>query len=252
LTRRPSALVLVLALALAVATPAAFAAHPLQTEDTGTQGVGNLEIENGLSRARFGSISQTIYQPQLSLGLAPTLDAIVQPAWIWQHAGGERASGMGDTNVDAKWRFWGSDPLSLAVRAGLLLATNEHGLGLAHGTSSEHALIALTWDHAPTSVFANVGVTVLPRAAMSPARRVMTSVSAAVLRQASDQLLLTIDATFGQSPNAHRDSWPGAVLVGAIWTARPGLDLDIGWQRSVDDTPVSRTWLAGLTYRFSP
>jgi len=240
-----------LALALAAAAPMAFAAHPLQTEDTGTQGAGNLEIENGLSRARFASITQTVYQPQVSLGLAPTLDAIVQPAWIWQHSGAERASGMGDTNVDAKWRFWGSAPLSLAVRGGLLLATNEHGLGLTHGKTSEHGLIALTWDHAPTTVFANVGVTVVPRAAASPARRVMSSVSAAALQQVGEKLLLTVDATFGQSPNPHKDSWPGTVLVGAIWTARPGLDLDVGWQRSVDDTPVARTWLAGLTYRFS-
>src|SRR3954469_13439113 len=72
---------LLAALVLAVAAPASFAAHPLQTEDTATQGVGNLEVENGLQRTHFASIPQTTYQPQLSLGLAATLDAIVQPAW---------------------------------------------------------------------------------------------------------------------------------------------------------------------------
>lgn len=242
---------LITALAFAVAAPAAFAAHPLQTEDTGTQGAGNLEIENGLSRARFDATTQTVYQPQLSLGLATTLDAIVQPAYVWQQAPQDDVSGRGDTNVDAKWRFWGSDPLSLAVRAGVALSTNEHGFGLTHGKTSQHALLALTWDRSPTTVHANLGMTAVPRAAASPARRTMANVSAAVMQQLDEHLILTLDGSFGQSPNPHQASWPGTVLAGAIWTARPGLDLDLGWQRSVDDRPVARTWLAGLTYRFS-
>lgn len=242
---------LITTFALAAAVPASFAAHPLQTEDTGTQGAGNLEIENGLSRTRFASTTQTVYQPQLSLGLATGLDAIVQPAYVWQHAPHDSASGPGDTNVDAKWRFWDGHPLSLAIRGGVTLATNEHGFGLTHGRTSEHALLALTWNRSPTTVHVDVGSTIVPRAAASPARRVMTGVSAAVMRQMNEHLILTVDASFAQSPNPHKASWPGTVLAGAIWTVRPGLDLDLGWQRTVDDTPVARTWLAGLTYRFA-
>jgi hypothetical protein len=242
---------LVAILGIAAAAPAAFAAHPLQTEDTGTQGAGNLEIENGLSRARYYSTTQIVYQPQLSLGLLTTVDAIVQPAYVWQRAPRDDASGKGDTNLDLKWRFWGSDPLSFAVRAGVELATNEHGFGLTHGKQSEHALLALTWDHAPTTVHLNVGTTIVPRAAATPARRVMASVSAAVMQQIDEHLILTVDARFAQSANPHWSPWPGMVLVGAIWTVKPGLDLDLGLQRSVRDQPYTRTWLAGLTYRFS-
>ena len=242
---------LIIALVFAAAAPVAFAAHPLQTEDTGTQGAGNLEIENGLSRARHDSTTQTVYQPQFSLGLLTTLDAIVQPAFVWQAAPRDSASGWGDTNVDAKWRFWGSDPLSLAIRAGVELSTNDHGFGLTHGKKSEHALLALTWDHAPTTVHLNLGTTVVPRAAATPARRSMISASAAVMQQIDEHLILTLDATLGQSPNPRQGPWPGTVLAGAIWTVNPGLDLDVGWQRSVRDQPVARTRLAGLTYRFS-
>jgi len=242
---------LITVLTLATVAPASFAAHPLQTEDTGTQGTGNLEIENGLSRMRSASTTQTVYQPQLSLGLATSLDAIVQPAYVWQHMPQERGSGLGDTNVDAKWRFWDSHPLSFAIRGGVALATNQRGFGLSHGKSSEHVLLALTWDRSPTTVHVDAGTTIVPRAAASPARRVMNGVSAAVMQQVDEHLVLTVDASFGQSPNPHKASWPGTVLAGAIWTVRPGLDLDVGWQRSVDDTPVARTWLAGLTVRFA-
>jgi hypothetical protein len=112
-------------------------------------------------------------------------------------------------------------------------------------------LLALTWDHAPTTVHLNVGTTIVPRAAATPARRVMASVSAAVMQQIDEHLILTVDAKFEESANPHRNPWPGMVLAGAIWTVKPGLDLDIGLQRSVRDRPVTRTWLAGLTYRFS-
>ncbi len=240
------------ACALTFAVPAVHAAHPLQTEDTGTQGAGNLEIENGLSRARYDATTLTLYQPQLSVGLATTIDAIVQPSVEWVHASGQGSiSGFGDTNVDAKWRFWGSDPFSFALRAGVALATNQHGLGLTRGKTSEHGLVALTWDHGPTVVHANVGLTVVPRAPGTPARRVMTGVSAALMQQINEHLILTVDSSFGQSPNPHKTTWPGTILAGAIWTARPGLDIDLGWQTSIDDRPVTRTWLAGLTYRFS-
>jgi hypothetical protein len=241
---------LALRLVLALAAPASFAAHPLQTEDTSTQGAGNLEIRNDLSRVRFDTTTVSTYQPQVSLGLAPTLDAIVQPAFEWQRSPQERDSGWGDTRVDAKWRFWGGDPLSLALRAGLELATNERGFGLTHGKTSEHGVLALTWDRSPTTVHANLGVRFVPRAAASPARRAMTSVSAAVMQRVDEHLVLTLDSSFGQSPNPHRGAWPGTVLAGVIWAARPGLDLDLGWRRSIDDQPVTRAWLAELTYRF--
>ena len=245
---RVASLVPVAALALAV--PAAFAAHPLQTEDTGTQGAGNVEIENGLSRARFDSTTSTTYQPQVSVGLAPTVDAIVQPSLVWLRAPAHASvSGLGDTNIHAKWRFWGSDPWSLGIRAGLQAPTSQHGLGLPHGQVSEHALLVATWDAAPTTVHANVGVTRVPRA---PGTRATTAHLSAALMQALDErLILTVDGEVDQDPDPSRRTWPGSLLAGAIWTARPGLDLDVGYQRSFSAQPLDRQWMAGLTYRFS-
>jgi hypothetical protein len=236
--------------ALALAAPAAFAAHPLQTEDTGTQGAGNVEIENGLSRARFDATTLTTYQPQASLGLAPTVDAIVQPSFAWRHAPGQAsARGPGDTNIDGKWRFWGSDPWSLGVRAGLQAPTGQHGLGLPHGQVSEHALLVATWDAAPTTVHANLGITRVPRAPGT--RATIAHLSAALMQALDERLILTVDGEIDQDPDPARKTWPGSLLAGAIWTARPGLDLDVGCQRSLGARPVGRQWMAGLTYRFS-
>jgi hypothetical protein len=238
------------AVALAIA-PGCRAAHPLQTEDTGTQGSGNVEIENGLQRTRAGDGSLFLYQPQVSIGVATTFDAIVQPAWTRVDTGGPQGhatSGLGDTNADFKWRFLGVDPWSLAVRAGLELPTAQHGLGLPHGELAAHALLAATWDATPTQVHANLGVNHDP----SFSRTTTGMVSAAVMQAVGDRFILTADSTVAQSPDAARHGWPGTILGGAIWTLRPGLDLDAGWQASFHLAPATHAWLAGLTWRFAP
>jgi hypothetical protein len=234
-----------------LSAPAARAAHPLQTEDTGTQGAGNIEIENGLQGTRAGPSSVFLYQPQVSVGVSTAVDAIVQPSFVDAAVRGQpRVSGLGDTNADFKWRFLGVDPWSLAVRAGLLLPTNQRGLGLAGGGIGEHAVLVATWDGTPTLIHANLGVTHLPPA---PGLRTTTSsVKAAMMQSIGPRFILTVEGTAGQSLDAARHGWPGTVLGGAIWTLRPGLDLDAGWQASFHTEAASHTWLAGLTWRFAP
>ncbi len=239
--------------ALFALSPAARAAHPLQTEDTGTQGAGNVEIENGFQRAKAGATRLFTYQPQVSVGLAPTFDAIVQPSWVSLQAPGQAgASGLGDTNLDAKWRFWGVDPWSLAVRAGVAAPTSQHGLGLPKGEVSEHALLVATWDSAPTTAHFNLGVAHTPRDTAAPgARATVAHASAAVMQAVNERFIVTVDSEIDQNPASNRSGAVGSVLGGLIWTAWPGLDLDVGYQLSVHAQPVNRQWMAGLTYRFA-
>ena len=73
---------LVLAAGWLLAACAALAAHPLVTEDAGTQSAGNAELENGFSWTRDGDDRSFAFQPQLSWGLLPALDLIVAPSWL--------------------------------------------------------------------------------------------------------------------------------------------------------------------------
>jgi Putative MetA-pathway of phenol degradation len=241
----------VVALAGAAISGAAFAAHPLQTEDTGTQGAGNVELENGLSWSRADGTRTVAYQPQISYGLSPALDLIVQPSWLDVRGGdGARASGWGDTNLDAKWRFYGAAPLSFAVRAGATIATSEQGLGLPHGKVSTHALFVTTVDLAPFTVHANLGVAQNPGGSGERSR--VGHVSAAVMWAPNERLTFTVDGGASSNPDATRGAWPATLLAGAIYTVRPGLDVDVGYQSAVAASVPSREWLVGVTYRFAP
>jgi len=240
----------IVCLAAALGARSAFAAHPLVTEDTATQGVGNVEFENGLSSVARGASSAFQYQPQLSYGLLAALDLIVQPAWLVERDAGTSVHGWGDTNLDAKWRFFGSAPWSFATRAGITLSTNQRHLGLPQGDTSEHCLLVLTYDEAPLTVHVNGGYIINPNA--SGLKRSLGHVSTAVMWAVNESVILTSEAAADSNPDRRRSTWGGSVLAGAIYTIRPGLDLDLGFQGGIASQAPARTWLGGITYRFAP
>jgi Putative MetA-pathway of phenol degradation len=234
-----------------LAVNTAHAAHPLLTEDTGTQGAGNAELEHGLSWTREGSERSFAFQPQLSYGLFATFDVIAQPSWLSiKSPGTGTRRGFGDTALDAKWRFYGDAPLSLAVRAGLLLPTSERELGLPHGTTSAHALLVATVDAVPWTFHGNLGYVRNPNA--PGLRREAGHASAAAMFAVNERWTLTVDAGIDSNSDPVRSDWQGIVLGGVIYTVRPGLDVDIGFQQGLHRDAASKQWLLGLTYRWAP
>src|SRR4051812_22163646 len=73
-------------LALAVAAPT-YAAHPLATEDSGTQGRAHVELELGYQRTRESGAWATEMGAQLSYGVVDNVDAIVRPSIVWLTGG---------------------------------------------------------------------------------------------------------------------------------------------------------------------
>jgi len=235
---------------IAAARPA-IAGHPMLTEDTGTQGTGNFELELGYSWARDGGDRFFVFQPQLSYGLTPSLDLIAQPSWLSNDTTADsRVHGLGDTALDVKWRFFGSDPFSLAVRAGATLATSENDLGLPSGTVATHATLVATLDVAPFTIDANLGYARNPDAA--GLRRSLYHASAAALYACTERLSFVIDMDADSNADTSRSMWPAVALLGAIYTLRPGLDIDAGYRKSLNSAAAATQWLLGITYRWAP
>ncbi|WP_454725464.1 MULTISPECIES: transporter [Cupriavidus] len=247
--RRSSAAWLAIA-ALALIRPA-FGAHPLEAEDTSTQGKGNIELENGLSWLRADGATVFTYQPQVSYGLTPTLDLLVQPSWVRGFdPDGARTRGLGDTNIDAKWRFYGSAPWAFGTRLGVTAPTSQHGLGLPHDKVSAHALMLATYDAAPFTFHGNLGLARNPEDGGT--RRWEKRVAAAVMWAANEHLILTAEAVAVTDPSPASGAWPVTLLAGVIYTVVPGLDIDIGYQSTMRARVPSHEWRLGFTYRFAP
>ena len=201
--------------------PNAFGTHPLQTEDTGTQGAGNTELENGLAWVRQDSSWFFSYQPQLSFGVATTADLILQPSWlVTSLANDTKTRGFGDTNLDGKWRFYGEAPWSFAVRAGLALPTSQHGQGEPHNEVGTHVLLATTYDAAPIMVHGNVAYVHNPTGGLQ--KTDSSRVSGAILWACTESWTLSAEAAVFSSVDSGNNAWRATMLVGAIYTVKPG------------------------------
>ncbi len=221
------------------------------SEDTGTQGRGNAELELGYAWSRVNATSIFLFQPQLSYGTSSKFDLIIQPSWTTVDApdtGRER--GLGDTNLDFKWRFYGAAPWSLGVRAGLAVPTAHGDLGLPAHKVSPHGLLVMTADFTPLTLDANLGYSRVPD--YPGARPDLLHFSAAATYAANERLFFVLDTAIDSNPDSRQTTPPAVALVGLIYTARPGLDLDVGYRGRLNTAAPTRQWLLGITYRGAP
>jgi len=232
----------------------AFAAHPLASEDTGTQGAGRFELELGNAWSRSGGDRAYEFGPQLSYGVLPNLDAIVRPTWLVVRTSGDGSTtrtdrGAGDSAIDVKWRFYEANALSLATRAGIGAPTGSAARGLGAGKATYHVLGVASLDAAPLALHGNLGYT---RAAADPAkRRDLYHVSTAgVIKVEGGWQLLLYDIAVDTNPDQSRSVAPGIIRIGAIYTLREGCDIDVGYQARLNHAAPANVLLAGLTVRW--
>jgi len=240
-----------LAILLACAVDA-FAAHPLLTEDTGTQGARRFELELGNTWTRDGGKRAYEFGPQLSYGVLPNLDGIVRPTWIALRTAGDGATtarGAGDTAVDVKWRFYEAGAVSVATRAGIDAPTGDAARGLAAGKATYHVLAAVSVDAAPLALHANLGYTRARGDAVNR-RDLFRASTAAVMTIDSGWQMLLYDIAVDSNPERAQSTPPGVVRIGAIYTVRPGCDVDVGYQARLNHAAPTRVLLAGLTVRW--
>jgi hypothetical protein len=226
----------------------AVAAHLLISEDTGTQGAGNAELEIGLEHSREGDAQAVTLQPQLSYGALENLDLIVQPSWSALHGPESSERRFGDTGMDLKWRFLDAPPFSMAVRAGLLVPAGADGMG--HAKTSAHALFVAEADLQPWTVQANLGYSTDPGVPSAHAN--IARVSAAVLYALNDRWTLCFDAGLDPDEDPYQLSWKNTKVVGVIYKASPALELDAGLLQGQNRASSVRQLLVGVTYRWRP
>ncbi|MGB7631972.1 MAG: hypothetical protein WBM29_12960 [Candidatus Deferrimicrobium sp.] len=130
------------------------AGHPFVTEDAGTQGKGNVEVEFNLDRQN-GADGTKITSPgnSFTMGIAPKIDLAVVYAYDFTKTeDGTKSRGMGPVAATLKTAFIeGKDRLpTFGIKAGCSLPTAD---------GEQVALLATAiaqWSFEPITVFANV------------------------------------------------------------------------------------------------
>ena len=244
-------------------TRAAFAAHPLITDDTGTQGKGKTQLEFDAEcdhDSEDGTTTDTLVFPTipvLSYGISDTVDFVLGVPFermeIKQAGGITTERGISDVSLQLKWRLYEKDGLSFAVKPGITLPTGDEDRGLGNGKASYSAFFITTKDMAPWAFHFNAGYIRNEYKLQTDEdadRKDIWHVSLA--SQVEIVKDLKVVANIGMERNSDKRSNidPAFLLGGIIYSITENFDLDAGVKTGLNKPETDITYLAGVTKRF--
>ena len=235
---------------------AAFAAHPLITDDTGTMGTGKAQLElNGeYGHDKEDGVTSTTTEggATLSHGLSETVDLVV--GLPYQHLRTKDAeaavseNGISDTSVEVKWRFYEHDDLSLAIKPGLTLPTGdeEKGLGTGKATYSLNFITSKEMD--PWAFHLNLGY--IRNENTHQERKDVWQASLASSLALTEDLTAVANLGVESNPDTLSGTDPAFFLAGLVHALSEEFDLDCGIKYGLNDPETDYTILAGITWKF--
>ena len=246
-----------LTLILSATWPAmGFAGHPLLTEDTGTQGAGNFQLElthdHGDTNISGLKVHEQSFNTVLSIGLKDNLDAIISLPYERISERGLSDStvmGFADVEIAAKWRFYEGGPLSIALRPGLGLPTGNEDKGLSAGHLAPSLFAVTTYAIDPWAFHLHLGYghNIFDG---TEQRTHIYHASVAAEYFVSESLRFVGDASVESNPDLSGDTSVGSVVLGMVYAVVPDLDIDLGYRKGLTDPAPDHTWQAGLALRF--
>jgi hypothetical protein len=239
-----------------IMTGAAFAAIPLITDDTGTQGGGNFQLElfgeyghdrEGIITTKTSDLSAT-----LTYGIIETVDIILGiPYQAWSSDNSEslaKGNGIADLSLEAKWRFYEKEGLSLALKPGFTIPTGDAEKGLGAGRPTYHLLFIATKQMKPWEFDMNVGY--LYNENTVGERRNIWSVSFDGQVEVVKDLKLVFDVGVATNPDSSSNTPPAYILGGLIWSLRENLDIGLGVKGGLTRPETDISVRGGITWRF--
>ena len=216
---------------------------------------GKLGFDNVIGFAVPAQIKELTYLRDPRFGLSQA-----QNSYRNRHENGavvEDLSGMGDSSIELKWRFYDANGLSFALKPGVVLPTGDEDKGLGTGKTSWGVNFIATYEAEPWAVYGNVAYShvsyKLPQDEVAN-RSDLWRVSAGAAYSMREELRLVGEA--GVRTNQARDDpfLPGDTgrfaMVGLIYSPTGKIDLDIGYRKGLNDAEPDWTVLIGATFRW--
>jgi len=245
---------------------AAFGAHPLITDDTGTQGKGKYQVElnsqihwdkatsNGIEIRENGGELAAL----LSAGVADTVDVVVGLPWVWSRIRENGAAvvdgnGPGDMSLEVKWRFFARDGYSLAVKPGVTFPTGDEEKGFGAGRATYGLILIATREWERFFLHVNGGYhrkDFQLYADREANRRDIWHASVAAGAEAMKGLKVVANVGMETNSDKGSNTWPSFILGGVIYSVTENLDVDLGVKLGLNRPESDLAGLAGLAWRF--
>lgn len=257
-----------LAVAVSLAATPAFAAMPLATDDTGTQGKGGTQVELGMeafhdettveatnTRSTGGELSGT-----LSLGLGDTVDLVAGIPWSWSDTqeNGTTVSdgnGFGDLTLQVKWRCFETEDerFGIAIKPGITIPTGDDENGFGNGRLSGGVTLIATHRGELGAMHLNLAFLrndYRLAEKRDASNRDIWKASVAGELNVSSSVRAVGDIGIETSGERAVSTDPAYVIGGMIWSVTEQLDLDLGVKGWLNDAEEETLLLAGMTMRF--
>ena len=235
---------------------ASFGAIPLITDDTGTQGRGNFQLEifgeyghdrEGIITTKTSDLSAT-----LTYGIIETVDIVLGiPYQAWSSDDSEflaKWSGIADLSLEAKWRFYEKQGLSLALKPGFTIPTGDAEKGLGAGRPTYHLFFIATKQMKPWEFDMNVGY--LYNENTAGERKNIWSASLDAQVEVVRDLKVALDVGVATNPDSSSNTPPAYILGGLIWSIRENLDIGLGVKGGLTKPETDISVRGGITFRF--
>ena len=224
-----------------------YSAHPLLTEDTGTQGKGGWQLEVNGERQRDPQpateeapvLRATQSGTTLSYGITETIDFKIDVPYL-------RHQGILDTGIGFKWRFYEEGPLSFGTLFGVFFPTGDEQKGLGTGRTNAGALGIVSWQGERWEFHSHAGARSNHNTIGQ--RDWLGHVSAAAMYRVWQPFRVLVDVAWDSNPQADSGALRNTV-VGFIWSVTKDFDLDAGIRKG-NDPAVETALLFGLTLRW--
>jgi hypothetical protein len=234
----------------------AFAAIPLITDDTGTQGKGNFQLELFGEYGQDNEAQITTKTSDLSATLTyGTTDAadvmlgIPYEAWISDDSESVvKGSGIGDLSLEAKWRLYEKESVSLALKPGLTIPTGDEEKGLGTGRPTYHLVFIATKQMKSWELDMNAGY-LYNENSVGESKNIW-SASMDAQHEVIKDLKLVLDTGIATNPESSSDTPPVYILGGLIWSLRENLDIGLGVKGGLTKPETHIAVRGGITWRF--
>lgn len=259
LSRVASALLLTAGL---LSTAPAGAYHPLDTDDTGTQGAGHwqLELSTAYGRDKQEGVKTEDWNAQavLAYGLTDNLDLNLGLPYLESKTTFEgmstSSSGVSDTNISLKWRFYERDGWSLGLVPSLSLPTGDEDKGLGNGRLSGGVNFILdkalsdqvNWHTNVAYTYANYKL----EADREANHQHLWRLSTALAYTFAEHWKWATDIGINRNADRTSSTHPAFLTQALVFSPNKSTDLSLGLKAGLNQPETDATVLLGLTLRF--
>jgi len=245
-----------LAVSIALIPGTSYAAIPLITDDTGTQGKGKFQLElfgeYADDKQESATNSNGAFSATLTYGVADPVDIILSIPYQFWHSDDSGSkmseSGLSDLAIETKWRFHEKEGLGFALKPGFTIPTGDDKKDLGNGKMTYYLYFITSKEMNPWLFYLNLAY--VRNENKNDDRKDIWHVSFASTVEVAKNLKFVGDIGVESNPERSSSNPPAYILGGLIYSPKENFDIGLGLKDGLTKSETDIAVRGGVAWRF--